>query len=263
MLRFTIVLVVASLGLVPWARAGIDRNQIAQIEAAPQPNAALPLDLLLERRPGERKPLREWLGRTPSLWVLADYTCKTLCGPIVSIAADGLKHSGLRPGADFRLIVVGFDPKDTAADAMAMQKAQVGTDGDLAEASYFLRTDDNGVSGLAEAFGFSSSYDAEHDQFLHPAAAFVVSANGHLAHALSGLALDGSGLRLALVDAGRGKIGSLADHVRLICYGFDPASGVYTLAVQRLLTGTGLVTMVALALFVFILLRRERAGRTG
>lgn len=263
MLRFTIVLVVALLSSVPWASAGVNRNQIAQIEAAPRPNAALPLDLLLERRSGERKPLREWLGRTPSLWVLADYTCKTLCGPIISIAADALKQSGLRPGVDFRLIVVGLDPKDTTADATAMQQAQVGTDGDLAEASYFLRTDDNGVSGLAEAFGFRSSYDAEHDQFVHPAAAFVVTANGHVARALSGIALDGSDLRLALVDAGHGKIGSLADHVRLICYGFDPATGVYTLAVQRLLAGTGFVTMVALALFVVILLRRERAARTG
>jgi protein SCO1/2 len=259
---FAIALLTALLGSAPLARAGLSR-EIVEVEAWPQANAALPLDLPLQGQTGQPKLLREWLGRTPSLWILADYTCKTLCGPVISIAAEALAHSGLKPGAEFRLIVVGFDPKDTAADAEALKRAQVGSDGALAGVSYFLRTDAKGISELTRAFGFRSSYDREHDQFAHPAAVFAVSANGHVTRALSGLALDGSSLRLALVDAGRGEVGSLADHIRLICYGFDPASGVYTLAVERLLTGTALVTIIALILLILILLWRERAVGTG
>jgi protein SCO1/2 len=255
-------LVAAVLGLAP-AHAAIDRTEIGQVEAAPLPGAALPLDLQLRDEAGETRRLRDWLGATPSLWIIADYTCETLCGPVISIAADALAASALKPGADFRLIVVGLDPKDTAADAAAMKRAQVGARGGVADASYFLRADAAEIGELTRAFGFHASYDREHDQFAHPAAAFAVTANGRVARALSGLALDGASVRLALVDAGRGRVGSFTDHVRLLCYGFDPASGIYTLAVRRLLFGTGLVTIAALAVLIAFLLRRERAMRPG
>jgi protein SCO1 len=66
--------------------------------------------------------LQFWLGTKPSALVLADYTCEMLCGPVISIVSDALTHSGLRLGADFQLVAVGLDPKDTAADAASMSK---------------------------------------------------------------------------------------------------------------------------------------------
>ncbi len=121
------------------AVAGISKTELAQVGAAPQPNAVLPLTLSLQGENGNTKPLQQWLGSTPSVWVLADFTCETLCGPIVSMVADALTRSGLRPAEDFRLIVVGLDPKDTAADAKAMKDAQLGADGNLSDHTIFLR----------------------------------------------------------------------------------------------------------------------------
>jgi protein SCO1/2 len=74
------------------ARAELTSSQLAKIEAAPQPDASLPLQLELQGEIGDTRPLRQWLGGTPSIWVPADYTCKTLCGPIVSIISDALRH---------------------------------------------------------------------------------------------------------------------------------------------------------------------------
>ncbi len=178
---------------------------------------------------------------------------------MVSIVSETLAGSGLKPGSDFRLIVVGLDPKDTASDAAAMKTAQIGTTGELPANTFFLRGGAKDLAELTNAFGFQSVYDREHDQFAHPAAAFVVTSEGHVARTLPGLAMDPASIRLALVEAGQGRVGSWRDHVRLLCYGFDPASGVYTAAAGRILAGAGAATVIALVLLISILFRRERA----
>jgi len=253
------IVAILFLAAVP-ARASIAQHDLNQVGVTPPSNAALPLDLPLQGEDGSTKPMRSWLGATPDVLVLADYTCKTLCGPVISIASDGLARSGLRPGKDFRLIVVGLDPKDTAADAANMKQAQVG--GEIAATSVFLRGDAEIIGVLTKALGFSSVYDRDRDQFAHPAAAFVIAPDGRLARALPGLALEPASLRLALVDAGKGAVGTFTDHVRLLCYGYDPASGTYTVAIGRLLAASGGATILALVLLIGLLLRREHAARS-
>jgi protein SCO1/2 len=261
--RFTaIVACVAVLGAISSAQAGLSKAGLAQIDVAPPPNAFLPLQLPLQGDRDETKPLQQWLGNTPSVWIMADFTCETLCGPIISIVSDALARTGLRPGADFRLVVVGLDPKDTAMDAAAMKNAQVG-DGSLPSNAFFLRGGAKDIARLTGALGFRTVYDSEHDQFAHAAAAFVVTPAGRIARVLSGLALDSTDLRLALVEAGQGRIGSWTDHVRLLCYGFDPAGGVYTAAIGRIMAGTSALTIAALVLFILVLLRRELAIKKG
>jgi protein SCO1/2 len=249
--------VVLILGAALPARAAVTQREIAEVGVTSPPDARLPLDLPLQGEDGSTKPLRLWLGTAPSVWVLADYTCETLCGSVISIVSGALARSGLRPGADFRLIVVGLDPKDTAADAARMKQAQAGLSG---ESVYFLRGDAGAIGVLTEALGFRSAYDREHDQFAHPAAAFVVAPDGRLARALSGLAVDPATMRLAVVDAGKGGVGTLTDHIRLLCYGYDPAQGTYSVAIGRILAASAVVSIAVLALLIWLLLRREHAA---
>ncbi|MCC8972342.1 SCO family protein [Bradyrhizobium brasilense] len=243
-------------GLAP-ARAELTKSDVAGVEASPRLGAVLPLSVRLRDENGVARPIREWLTGGPSVWVLADFTCDTLCGPVVSTVSDALRQSGLRPGQDFDLHVVSFDPQDTAENAKEMKQAQVGLEA-LGDATYVLRGDASDIAALTRAFGFEAIYDRDHGRYAHPAAAFVVTADGRIARALPGLGLDPANLRLALVEAGQGRIGRWTDHVRLMCYGFDPASGLYTLAVGRLLKATGLATLVLLGLLIVTLLRRER-----
>lgn len=238
------------------SHAAVTRADLAQVGVMPPPGATLPLDVPLRGDDGTIKPLRAWLGARPAVLVLADYTCETLCGPIISIVADALDHSGLQAGADFSLVVVGLDPKDTAADAARMKQAQLGAKDSAA--SHFLTADAGTVGALAKALGFVSVYDRDRDQYAHPAAAFVIAPDGRLARALPGLAVDPVTLRLAIVDAGRGTVGTLTDHIRLLCYGYDPASGTYSVAIGRILAASGVVTIVALALLIGLLLWHSR-----
>ncbi|WGD51588.1 SCO family protein [Bradyrhizobium sp. CB1650] len=236
-------------------------SQLDQATLAPRLNALLPLQVRMGDLNSNTAPLRDWLGDVPTVWILADYTCETLCGPTISIVSNALADTGLSAGRDFRLIVVGFDPKDTAAQAQAMKNAQLSPRSGLSEHSVFLLTAATDVGTLIDAFGVRTVYDREHDQFAHPAAAFVVTPDGRISRALSALAVDATSLRLALVEAGQGHVGRWTDQIHLLCYGFDPASGAYTLAARRLLLAATSISVIFLGLLIGLLLRREFAAR--
>lgn len=255
------------VALVAWttmtlpAQAALSSSQLEQVTLAPRANAQLPLKTELNDVRERSAPLQDWLGGVPTVWILADYTCETLCGPAISIVSNALADTGLSAGREFRLVVVGFDPKDTSAQALAMKDAQVSPRRGLAEHSVFLRAAAPDIGALTDAFGVQPVYDREHDQFAHPAAAFVVTPDGRISRALSALAVDAASLRLALVEAGQGHVGGWIDQIHLLCYGFDPASGTYTIAAQRLLIATSSLSFILLALLIGLLLRRDHATR--
>ncbi|MEK9285411.1 MULTISPECIES: SCO family protein [unclassified Bradyrhizobium] len=243
------------------AQAAVTASQLEQVALVPRDNAQLPLSTLMNDLDGRTAPLQSWLAGIPTVWILADYTCETLCGPAISIVSNALADTGLRAGEDFRLIVAGLDPKDTVAQALVMKNAQLSTRCGLPGQSYFLRAAATDVSSLTDAFGVRTICDREHDQFAHPAAAFVVTPDGRISRTLSALAVDATSLRLAVVEAGQGHIGRWTDQVHLLCYGFDPTSGTYTLAARRLLFAASSISVIVLAVLIWLLLRRECATR--
>jgi protein SCO1 len=256
-----IVALVVCLAAPMPARAAVTASQLEQVGLVPHLDAQLPLRTEMRDLRDRNSPLQSWLGDIPTVWILADYTCETLCGPTISIVSNALADTGLKAGRDFRLIVVGLDPKDSAAQALAMKTAQVSTRSDLPDHSYFLRAAASDVETLTGVFGLRTVYDAAHDQFAHSAAAFVVTPDGRISRALSALAVDATSLRLALVEAGRGHVGGWTDQIHLLCYGFDPASGTYTFAARRLLLAAASISLIALGGLIGLLFRREFAAR--
>lgn len=262
MRRALLVLLFLAAGLAV-ARADFSRAALDSIAADPKPNAQLPLDARFVDAHGAPRTLGEAIGGKPTLLIFADYTCRTLCGPILAFAAGGLEKTGLRPGRDYRLVVVGLDPKDPPASAAAFGESRLGVDTPLASATVMLSGEADAVRAATDAAGYRFAYDVQHDQFAHPAAAYVVTGDGHVARVLSGLGLDGGDLRLALVDAGKGAIGGLADRIHLLCYGFDPAKGIYTASIGRIVSIACALTVLALAAGIGgMILARRRSGTT-
>jgi protein SCO1/2 len=171
-----------------------------------------------------------------------------------------LARSGLRPGKDFHLLVIGLDPKDSAAEARAFTGPQI--DAALAPAVRILTGSAQSVAAATDALGYRYVYDRANDQFAHPTVAFVVTGKGALSAVLSAVGLDGDNVRLALVSAGKGAIGTAADQLRLLCYCYDPETGIYSASISRLIDAGALLTALALAAGVLWLKRREvRQGR--
>jgi protein SCO1/2 len=223
------------------------------------PGATLPRNVVVTEVGGRERRLAELVTR-PSVLVFADYKCRDLCGPVLDFVTHALGGSGLRAGDQFGMVVIGLDPKDSAADAATMRSAHIERGTALDGATTFVTADQATVATLTKALGYRFAYDAEAQAYVHPAAAYVLAADGRVARVLTGLGLSATDMRLALVEAADGKIGTISDRIRLLCSHFDPAHGQYNLLVSRLLAISGAVTVIALGGGIVLL---ALAGRRG
>jgi len=70
-------------------------------------------------------------------------------------------------------------------------------------------------------------------------------------------------VRLALVEAADNKIGSVIDQVLLFCYHYDPETGSYGFAIMTIVRAAGILTVLAIAMSIFLTLRRDRRQATA
>jgi protein SCO1/2 len=208
-------------------------------------DAAAPLDVIVTDSTGRSRALSAFVTK-PTVLVFADYTCRTLCGPVIDFVTAALQQSGLDASRQYRLLVIGLDPNDNTQDAEAVRGVYIPNDRPLSDATIFLTANQAAITVLTSALGYRFKYDAEDDVYVHPAAAYVLTSDGRVARVLTGLGLSGADMRLALVEAGQGKIGTFRDQVRLLCSAFDPAHGSYNAAVSRLLAIAGGASVLAL-----------------
>ncbi|WP_102959495.1 SCO family protein [Mangrovicella endophytica] len=243
------------------AEGGLTRAELREAGFADRTGQMLPGDLTLTDAAGATLKLENRLGGRPALLAFVDYTCETVCGVAAEALAGAATGLTLRPGEDYRMLVAGFDPRDTTADrdawlAVHPAVAALGRGAVLSASPAATRR-------LTEAAGFEAVYDAEHDQFAHPAGALLIGADGRILRALDLVSLDPDTLRLALVEASGGAAGSLLDRAILSCYGWDAATGRYTPVVSMALMGSGLFTVAAILLFLALMLTRERRSAPG
>ncbi len=157
-----------------------------------------------------------------------------------------------------------FDPRETPDQAAARKAAVVDRYGRPgAEAGWhFLTGDAAAIARLTAAIGFRYSYDAERDEFAHAAGLVLATPDGRIARQFYGVEYAPRDLRLGLVEAAEGKIGGLVEQVLLYCFHYDPAIGRYSAFTLNLVRLGGVATLTALAIFLTVMLRRERrAGR--
>jgi len=249
------LLLLALLAAGP-ARAALTQATLSEVTLAPPPGARLPADLALHDAAGHATTPAQAQGGRPAVLVLADYTCTVLCGTELGLASAALETMKLRAGADYTFMALGIDPKDGPAEAAAMQAAHFPQA--PAAGVRFLVADAEGIQRAEAALGYTAHYDAETDSYAHPLGLLVLTADGAVSRVLSGLEIDPPTLRLALVEAGQGRIGSLGEQLRLFCYGFDAARGIYNAWVERVLTIGTTITVLLLGSFLAWAFWRER-----
>jgi protein SCO1/2 len=238
-------LAVLLLMLAQPALAHVSPSEYRDVGVSVPAGAVVPPSATVTDEAGRPRSLRALVTK-PTVLVFADYTCRTLCGPVVAFVAAALQHSGLEAGKKFELLVIGLDPKDGAEAAAQMRRSHLGDDAAIGAATHFVTADQATIKSLTAALGYRYRYDADDDQYVHPAAAYILRADGAVARVLTGIGLSGDDMRLALVEAGEGRIGTFRDQIRLLCSTFDPAHGAYNVMVSRMLAATGLITMLAL-----------------
>jgi protein SCO1 len=151
------------------AHAGITQAVLDDAAVEPRPDAALPLGLRFLDESAQPRTLSDLLAGKPAILVFADYSCRKLCTVLTFVQA-GLGRSGLAAGADYGLIVIGLDPKDDPESARVMKATRIGSGTLLV----LLTGEQAAIRAATAARGYGYAYDAEHDQFAHPATAFAM-----------------------------------------------------------------------------------------
>jgi protein SCO1/2 len=222
----------------------------------------LPLDTMFRNEAGAAVRLGDYFGKRPVVLVFAYYDCPMLCTQVINGLSSALGVLSLTPGQDFEIVTVSFNPADTPASASAkkaMYLERYKREG--ADTSWhFLTGDPPSIERLTKAAGFRYVWDATTKQFAHPSGIIVLTADGRLARYLFGIEYGPRDLRYAIVEASDGRVGNAADALLLYCYHYDPMSGRYGFVVMRALRLAGIVTVLALGGFVFLMLRREKRG---
>lgn len=220
----------------------------------------VPLDTPFVDERGRDVVLGDFFGTRPVVLVLAYYDCPMLCGLVLNGAVAALETLSLDAGKDFEFVVVSFNPGDTPASAMSKRESYLARYGrPRGEAGFhFLTGLETSIQALTKAVGFKYAYDPAISQYAHPSLITVLTPTGRISRYLYGFEFPGYDLRLALVEAASGKIGTPIDKVLLYCYHYDPATGKYGFAILNVVRLGGVLTVGAMAAFAWVALRRER-----
>jgi protein SCO1/2 len=234
---------------------------LEEVRVDEQLGAQLPLDATFTDAGGQPVQLGAVFGQgKPVVLALVYYDCPMLCGLVMSGLARAMRENGLEAGRDFTAVSVSFDPEEKPPLARERQRGYLQSIG-LAESSGAWRFwVDRGGSArrVADAVGFHYAKDTATGEWAHMAAIFVLTPDGKVSRYLYGIEYPPKDLRLSLVEAAGGRIGTSFDKLLLTCYRYDPASRKYQPFAFGLLRLGGVVAMVALFGLIAGLVWRER-----
>lgn len=233
----------------------------------------LPLDAVFVDERGREVSLGDVFGARPVVMVFVYYECPMLCPMVLNGVAKSLGVLSFDAGQEFDVVVVSIDPAETPEMAAAAKRTTVKRYGrpETAGGWHFL-TAPQGEGGaesirrVTEAAGFRYAFVEESGvtpeggrryQFAHASSMIVVTPDGKLAKYLMGIDFPPKDVRLALVEASAGRIGTVVDQILLYCFRYDPKLGKYTAVVTRILRLAGVAFCLGLALFLFIMWRRD------
>jgi protein SCO1/2 len=224
---------------------------------------ALELDTPFRDERGARVRLADYFGERPVILALVYYECPMLCNLVLNGTVAALQQIDLQPGEDFELVVISIDPGETPelaqrkkANYLRFYERPAATAG-----LHFLVGDEPAIRAVADAVGFRYVYDERIDEYAHASGIIVATPAGELSRYFYGVDFPARDLRLGLVEASEGRIGSAVDQLLLLCFHYDPSTGKYGFAVMSLLRALGLLTLAALGWSMFVTIRRDRAGR--
>jgi protein SCO1/2 len=239
-------------------KAGIDQKL----------NAQVPLDIPFKDSTGAPVTFGQYFhpGK-PVVLAMVYYSCSMLCPMTMDGITKSLKELSTTAGKDYNVVFVSINPAETPEIAAA-KKLEYTTEYNRPGSQdgwHFLTGDEANIHKLADAVGFRYFYDTRTQQFGHASAIMLLTPDGHMSRYFYGLEYAPEDLRLGLVEASQGHIGSLADAILLLCCKYDPTTGKYGVMVTRMLSIGGVLTILAVGSMIgfFVIRDKNRTPVTG
>ncbi|MFO0805048.1 MAG: SCO family protein [Gemmataceae bacterium] len=239
---------------------------------------AVPADLVFRDEDGNDITIGECVGGKPTILVLAYFRCPMNCTDVLNGLTDAMRQmpNDFSVGNQFNVITVSFDEREQPALAKEKKKsylADYGRPG--AEKGWrFLTGKKEPIRRLAESVGFKFVYDKVYKEYDHLSGIIVLRPDGRVFRYFYGIGfgdekeikyqtgekftIGKTTLKLSLVEASDGQVGSLVDKLALRCFRFDHLEQNYALNVLLAVRVGGVLTVLMLCFGVGYLVRRER-----
>ncbi len=227
-------------------------------------NTRLPLETVLVNDHGKTVTLRDVISADrPTILQIGYMRCPQLCSLVMNALVRGMQGMDLSVGKDFDVVSLSINPlekPDLAAGKKAGYVAEYGRGAD-GTGWHFMTGEEPNVHAVAQAVGFEYRLQPN-GEYSHAAAVFLITPDGRLSRVLYGVKYEPNTLRMGLLEASQGKIGTTLDRIILWCHVYNPDAGGYVLFALRLMKLGGAITvavMVAgLAYFWRSEVRRKR-----
>ncbi len=236
-------------------------DELKNVAVDEHAGTTLPLDLPFRDEQDQPVALRQFFtGKKPVILQLGYYQCPMLCDLVSKGLLDSLEKVKLDAGKDFEVVFVSIDPHETPALAALKKQSYVREYGRSGGATgwHFLTGQAEQISQLSKAVGFNFKWVPAVRQFSHPAVLTVCTPDGRLSRYLYGVQFEPKTLRLSVVEASDGKVGSAMDQIFLTCFQYDGHQGKYAFAAMGLMRAGGILTIIIVATSVYRMLRREQ-----
>jgi len=225
----------------------------------PPLNGQMPLDLPFRDETGRGVQLREYFGQKPVVLAFVYYGCPMLCDQVEQGVVGVLRMLSFNPGRDYEVIFVSVDSRETPEMAAEKKKKALVhfRRPETNSAWHFLTGSKESIEAATKAANFRFSFDAKSNLFAHASGVLVLTPDGHISRYFYGVEYPGRDMRLGLVDASAGKIGTPIDHVLLYCYHYDPTAATYSASILKIIRLAGVLTILSIVGGILISRRRE------
>jgi protein SCO1/2 len=193
------------------------------------------------------------------LLALVYYGCPMLCNQVELGVVGTLKMLSFTPGRDYQVVFVSFDPRETPAMAAQKKESALSHFGRQNTASgwHFLTGSKESIDALTKAANFRYSFDTRANIFAHASGIMLLTPDGRVSRYFYGVEYPSRDVRLGLVDASAGKIGTPIDHLLLFCFEYNPESARYSATILRIIRLGGLLTILTIVAGILIFRRRD------
>ena len=227
----------------------------------PELNAQMPLETAFTDESGKSVQLREYFHQQkPVLVAFVYYGCPMLCTQLEQGVVGSLRMLSFNPGRDYDVIFVSFDDRDTTKMAAAKKKTSLDhfRRPETAAGWHFLTGSKESIASITNAANFRFNYDTKNNLFAHASGIMLLTPGGRISRYFYGVEFPGRDLRLGLVDASQGKIGTPVDKMLLFCFQYDPSTARYSATILSIMRLMAVGTVAGLLLMILIFRRRDK-----
>tara|TARA_B100001079_G_scaffold160541_1_gene137574 strand:- start:4845 stop:5657 length:813 start_codon:yes stop_codon:yes gene_type:complete len=188
----------------------------------------------------------------PTILTLNYFECPMLCTLVLNGLAESIKNLTLNSGDDYQIITIDINPNEKTLFANQKKKNYIKGYGlqNVEKNWHFLTGTQESIKKIADSIGYIYYYDEQRDEYMHPAAITLLSSEGKISRYLYGIEYPNKDLKLGILEASEGKVGSTLDKIILYCYHYDPYKNTYTIFATNVMRLGGIFTIIFLCIMI-------------